>query len=128
MTKPKEVFSQIFGTDDYSEIELSKNYRCPPNIVKHAKFLIENNQERIKKDMIAENKNGDANIRVISLPSAYHSLKVLTELISGIARDHPQHTVAIVGRKSRRHVFHIALLSGCRMSRWQGQGKAGCRR
>jgi DNA helicase II / ATP-dependent DNA helicase PcrA len=96
--KPDYYFKAIIKSQNFKSIELSKNYRCPRNIVIHSSKLIETNKHRILKKMIPA-KQEDANIRVIPLPAAYLTLNVVDELVADIEKKHPKHTVAIVGRK-----------------------------
>jgi DNA helicase-2/ATP-dependent DNA helicase PcrA len=96
--KPNLYFKSILDNSKFEEIELSRNYRCPRNIIIHAANLIQNNKQRISKKMIPV-RTEDANIRVVPLPAAYLTLSVVDELVADIAKHHPEHTVAIVGRK-----------------------------
>jgi len=82
----------------FETILLERNYRCPRNIVIHSANLIENNLFREKKTLTPV-RTDDANIRVIPVPSAYLSLHIITELISSIATQYPDHSVALLGRK-----------------------------
>ncbi|MBN2660423.1 MAG: ATP-dependent helicase [Tannerellaceae bacterium] len=100
---PNHYFKAVIGKDEFYEVELSKNYRCPKNVVVHSSKLISKNERRIPKEMIPVRKE-DANIRVIPLPAAYVTLNVVLELVSDIAKKHPKHTVAIIGRKKSQLV------------------------
>jgi DNA helicase II / ATP-dependent DNA helicase PcrA len=95
---PDQFFKPIINGQKFKGIELSNNYRCPGNIVTHSSNLIEMNKERIVKEMIPVRKD-DANIKVIPLPAAYITLNVVIELVASITKNHPKHTIAIVGRK-----------------------------
>lgn len=96
--KPDDFFNVILNGKKFEKILLENNYRCPRNIVIHSKKLIDHNSERVSKEMIPM-RNDDANIRIISLPAAYLTMNVVDELVADIVEHHPNHTVAIVGRK-----------------------------
>ena len=53
----------------------------------------------------------DAVVRVISLPTAYKSMKVVDELVGGIAEKYSEHTVALVGRKKSQLIPIQILLA-----------------
>lgn len=82
----------------FETVLLERNYRCPRNIVAHASKLISYNQQRIAKRIQAVQPH-DANIRVIPLPAAYVTMHVVDELVASLTSKHPEHTVAILGRK-----------------------------
>lgn len=94
----EQVFEPIMNGEQFETVILERNYRCPRNIVNHSKKLIANNEERIEKKTLPMRKD-DANIRVIPLPAAYMTMNVVNELVNHLAEKHPQHSVAIVGRK-----------------------------
>lgn len=93
-----EVFKPVLNGKNFQTIELERNYRCPRNIVEHSKKLIANNANRIIKKTVPIRKD-DANIRIVPLPAAYMTMNVVDELVSYLAKKHPRHSVAIVGRK-----------------------------
>lgn len=98
MQKPNLFFKHLLGEDSFEEIVLEKNYRCPRNIVIHSEKLICHNNDRVEKQMIPMRRE-NANVKVIPLPAAFVAMNVIDELIADITEKHPDHTVAIVGRK-----------------------------
>lgn len=102
----------------FDTILFERNYRCPRNIVSHATKLIAHNRERVTKN-IEPVRLDDANIRVVPLPAAYMTMHVVDELVASISHKHPEHTIAVLGRKKcqllpmqllftrRRLRFHI---------------------
>lgn len=82
----------------FETVLLERNYRCPRNIVAHASQLISHNRNRIEKRIQAV-QTQDANIRVVPLPAAYVTMHVVDELVASLAAKHPEHSVAILGRK-----------------------------
>jgi DNA helicase II / ATP-dependent DNA helicase PcrA len=91
-------FEPVMDGEEFEEVILERNYRCPRNIVNHSKKLIARNEQRIAKKTIPMRED-DANIRVIPLPAAYMTMNVVNELVNHLAEKHPKHSVAIVGRK-----------------------------
>jgi len=107
---PDCFFSKILENQKFESIIFNKNYRCPKNIVKYSKKLIEKNLEREKKEILAVNEE-NANIKLIPLPAAYYTINVVTELINKLSLNHPKHTVAIVGRKKSQLIpFQILMV------------------
>ncbi|MBW4419888.1 MAG: ATP-dependent helicase [Myxacorys californica WJT36-NPBG1] len=96
--RPDLFFESVLGDQEFETVLLKRNYRCPHNIVIHSKHLINTNQDRIEKDTVPMRED-DADIRIIPLPAAYMTMNVVDELAAFLADKHPQHTVAIVGRK-----------------------------
>lgn len=82
----------------FETILLERNYRCPRNVIEHASRLIAHNQARIAK-RITPVRSDEANIRVISLPAAYLTIHVVDELAAAMTNQHPDHSIAILGRK-----------------------------
>lgn len=95
---PSQMFEPVMNGEEFETIVLENNYRCPRNIVTHSEKLITRNEERIKKKTFPI-RTDDANIRVIPLPAAYMTMNVVNELVKNLAKEHPSHSVAIVGRK-----------------------------
>lgn len=95
---PELHFKGLVGKQPFETIILENNYRCPRNIVRHANALIDHNDEREPKKMIPVRLE-DANIKIIPLPAAYVTLNVVDRLLQDIEANHPNHTVAVVGRK-----------------------------
>ncbi|XGV96897.1 MAG: UvrD-helicase domain-containing protein [Leptolyngbya sp. BL-A-14] len=96
--RPNDFFNVILNNREFETVLLERNYRCPRNIVAHSKKLIDFNNDRVPKNMTPVRKD-DANIRITSLPAAYLTMNVVDELVSDLVERHPNHTVAIVGRK-----------------------------
>ncbi|MCS7062470.1 MAG: ATP-dependent helicase [Methylacidiphilales bacterium] len=95
---PDKYLAFFCNDEKFETVFLKRNYRCPRNVVEHSSKLINKNQFRISKHIEAV-QTQNANIRVISLPSAYYTIHIVHELVAQLSTLHPQHSIAILGRK-----------------------------
>ncbi len=73
----------------FTSIELSTNYRCPPNIVQHADRLIRHNTRRIPKKPKAQQTN-PSSIQVSATRTAGLEARWIVELIRDARRRGPE--------------------------------------
>lgn len=83
---------------DYITYILSKNYRCPANIVNISQNLIKNNLNRVDKDIYASSAS-NADIDFIVKPNPGSSINSVFEKVEQIITNNPNDTIALIGRK-----------------------------
>ncbi|MCS7062469.1 MAG: ATP-dependent helicase, partial [Methylacidiphilales bacterium] len=107
---PDRHLSSICNSSGFETILLERNYRCPCNVIEHSLKLISNNQSRLPKRIIAV-QSQEANIRILSFPTAYFSMQTVVKLVASFTKKHPQHSIAILGRKKCQLVPIQVLLN-----------------
>ena len=81
----------------FEKYKLAVNYRSPKNIIEHSQRLIENNSNRVRKE-ISSTISEEANIEVHKITGGFTENLKLVQKILGDSHDQTTH-VAIIGRK-----------------------------
>lgn len=111
ITNPDALLSGLLGRQSkFETVILEKNYRCPRNIVECSRRLIEHNEQRVPKNIIASQWR-DANIRQVRLPTSAVSMLTLVRLIKEVLRGDAKHTFALLARKKAQLVPLQVLLA-----------------
>ena len=111
ITDPDQLIPGLVGSTNKFETHiLETNYRCPPNIVRVSKSLIEHNFNRVQKDIVAVGGR-DANIREIRLPTSAISMVTIARLLKAVTERDPEHRFALLARKKSQLVPLQVLLT-----------------
>jgi DNA helicase II / ATP-dependent DNA helicase PcrA len=100
-----------FTQKSFSSHILSINYRCPDNIVKYSQKLIENNKDRVRKNVVASSKK-KAIIDLVYKPSVEHSVDYVVELVKSQLLDKTINNIALISRKRSQIIPYQIVFAG----------------
>jgi DNA helicase-2/ATP-dependent DNA helicase PcrA len=113
ITRPDLLLPALLGESaGFETVILETNYRCPRNIVDASRRLIEHNEQREAKNIVADPDQGhDANIRQVRLPTSAVSMLTLARLVKAVVNGEAKHQFALLARKKAQLVPLQVLLT-----------------
>lgn len=102
---PQFLLSFATTYADARQYTLNQNFRSSPEIVEHARYLIEHNVVRAPKQMKpVRSKKGI--VKAFLVPDEEAEAQYVVKAISSVKRDHPDYSCAVLSR-TRRQLYKV---------------------